>query len=257
MSSTKYIRPMGFREILGAMFRVYWKIFIPIIILNIIVNYFTLAIGLVAGLFVGPVLMMASNAILGQRVKAWQSIRKGISPGLIFKIAVLSFGFILFIAILAILLLFLIMGAAPDSEIAPYVWMGSAIYAYLLLSPIWIFVPMIMLIEQKGLRASIKRSFQILRKNFRRILLMDLFINLVLTVIAIVWFLLFYDPQFEPFVNFLTGVIVAFVLVSVTGLNVFPFVFVYYEYRARHENYNEELLTQEMGYQPIEEMMMV
>jgi hypothetical protein len=245
MSTTKFIRPMSFRETIGTMYRLYLKMMIPIIILNLIVNYLTVGIGILVGIFVGPVLMMASNAMLGQRVKAWQSIKKGVSPALFFKIAVAS----------VIYMLIVLLPAIPF--ISQDINFGLALYAffYLLLSPLWIFIPMIMILEKLGLRASTKRSFQILRKNSGRILQMDLFVTSICVLMTVVFTSLHMDP--DPNTNFAISTFGAWLLTSLTGFNALPYVFVYYEYRARNENYTEELMTEEMGYQPIEEMMTV
>jgi hypothetical protein len=43
----------------------------------------------------------------------------------------------------------------------------------------------------------------------------------------------------------------------VLGLSNILYVFHYYQVRAEKEGFNEELLAQELGYQPIEEMMTV
>jgi hypothetical protein len=245
MSTTKFIRPMSFRETIGTMYRLYLKMMIPIIILNLIVNYVTVGIGILVGIFVGPVLMMASNAMLGQRVKAWQSIKKGVSPALFFKIALVSVTYVLLVLIATIPFF------SMDTDLA-----GSFyVMLYLFLAPLWIFIPMIMILEKQGLRASIKRSFQILRKDFSRILQMDLFITGVCFLMALVFSLGGTEPG--PYGNFFIGTIIAWLVVSLTGFNALPYVFVYYEYRARKENYTEELMTEEMGYQPIEEMMTV
>ena len=245
MSTTKFIRPMSFWQMIGTMYRLYLKMMVPIIILNLLVNYLTVGIGILVGIFVGPVLMMASNAMLGQRVKALQSIKKGIAPGLFLKIALVSITYLLLVLLATIPFL----GQDVSLVIALYMML------YLFLAPLWIFIPMIMILEKLGLRASIRRSFQILRKNFGRILMMDMFVIAICLIIAFGFASIAGDP--DPMLNFATGAYVAWFLASVTGFNALPYVFVYYEYRARKENYTEQLMTEEMGYQPIEEMMTV
>jgi hypothetical protein len=253
MSLANYIRPMSFRETLGTMFRLYWKVFIPIIVMNIIVNVITFSTFTFIGLLVGPVLIMTSNVMLGQRVKVWQSIRKGVSLGLVFKMALVSIVFLGVIVLLAMVVGGVIGGIAGSDKVGYAV--GIIIYA--LLSPLWIFIPMIMLLEKQGLRASIQRSFQILKKNFIRVAQMDIFINLVLAVMSILLYLLVNDPTQDFFTNFTVGVGFAMLIAAITGFNAIPFVFVYYEFRARFENYSDALLTEELGYQPIEEMMTI
>jgi hypothetical protein len=270
MADTKYIRPMSFRATIGTMYRLYLKIMVPITLLNIVVviflmrlsarffsedqlygsDYLMLLTGLFAGVFVGPILMMTSNVILRKRVKVWESLRKGISLGLFLKITLVVIVYTIILAIIG-------KNIYNNLYISYVVGESIFIYGYLFLSPIWVFIPMIMILEKKGLRASFKRSFQILRKNFLRILQMDIFITLIFTILALILTNLEWDPAYSPDINFLSSLSDAIVIPVIFGFNTLPYVFVYYEYRARHENYSEELLTQEMGYQPMEEMMSV
>lgn len=251
MSLTNYIRPMSFRETVGLMFRLYWKVFIPIIVMNIIINVISLSVFTFIGVLVGPVLIMTSNVMLGQRVKVWQSIKKGVSLGLIIKMAVVSIVFLGIIVLVAILV-----GGATAAIFNDNIGAAIGIIIYALLSPLWIFIPMIMLLEKQGMFVSIRRSFQILRKNFTRVVQMDLFVNLVLAVLSVLFAPIFPDPSGAA-ASFENGVIAAMIVGAITSFNVFPFVFVYYDYRARFENYSDALLTEELGYQPIEEMMTI
>ncbi len=244
MSTSKYIRPMSFGETIGTMYRLYVRFMVPILVLNILIAVMSWWV-LLVGAFVGPVLMMTSNAILGKSPKVWDSFRRGIISVSFLKIAVVSIVYIVLILIAALL------AGALNKEMAA--GLPMLIYPYLFLSPLWIFIPMIMLLEKKGLRASIRRSFQILRKDFSRILQMDIFITLFFIVIAFLWALL----GGLSADNFAVGSVVALFLTLITGFASMPYVFVYYEYRARYENYTEELLTEELGYQPIEEMLTV
>lgn len=253
MSLTNYIRPMNFRETVGIMFRLYWKVFIPILVMNIIINVITLSTFTFIGLLVGPVLVMTSNVMLGQRVKVWQSIKKGVSVGLIFKMALVSVVFLGVIIVLAMIVGGIIGGIFNNENVG----LAIGIIIYALLSPLWIFIPMSMVLEKQSLRASIKRSFQILRKNFIRVVQMDIFVNLVLALITVLCALIFPDSSGDFPASLGNGVIAAMLLAAITGFNAFPFVFVYYDFRARFENYSDALLTEEMGYQPMEEMMNV
>jgi len=248
MSITRYIRPMSFGETLSSMYRLYLKIMVPILLLNTLIVAMSWWV-LLVGAFVGPVLIMTSNAILGKPLKVWGSFWNGIFSSDFVKIALSSIGYILLIVF--IFLFFLITGVfgdATDFNVGPPI----LVYSYVILLPIWVFIPMVMLLEKKGLRASIKRSFQILRKNFSRVLQMDIFIIVFIAVTAYLFSLLMGSTG-----GFSAGSYFALLLFLFTGFSSLPYVFVYYEYRARHENYSEELLTQEMGYQPMEEMMNV
>lgn len=246
MTATKYIRPMSFFETLGSMYRLYLKIMFPILLLNIILVIMSWWV-LIVGAFVGPVLMMTSNAILGKPLKVWDSFRRGIFSVSFLKIAIASIGYIILISIPAIVALaFSTTDASIDAS------MVFSMYVYLILIPIWVFIPMIMLLEKKGLRASIKRSFRIVRKNFFRILQMDIFLIVIVTLMASFLNIIFEENAFSSL-----GVLIAFFMGLISGFSVLPYVFIYYEYRARHEDYSEELLTQEMGYESMEEMMSV
>ncbi len=237
MTTTKYIRAMSFWETVGTMYRLYFKIMIPVFLLNIVI--FSIA-GSGFLVFIGPILIITSNVILSKPLKVWSSSWKGIFSGAFLKIAVSSIGYMILILILPMLLM------ANGSDMLVLPMFG---YLYILLLPIWIFVPIIILLEKKGLRASVKRSFQIIRKNFSRILQMDIFIVVVFTLLAVLFAL--------PGGNFMNGLSLSLGLFILSGFSCLPYVLVYYEYRARYEGYSEELLAQEMGYQPMEEMMSV
>lgn len=242
---------MSFFGTLGTMYRLYFKIMVPILILNIILVVMSWWV-LIVGAFVGPVLMMTSNAILGRPLKVLDSFRRGVFSVSFLKIAIASIAYIAFIFIVAVVFGMVASGGSGDlSDTTTNSLIVFMLYAYVILVPLWIFVPMIMLLEKKGLRASIKRSFQILRRNFVRILQMDIFITAIFTVMVF----LFASVTGGDASSRLGAAIIAFFLPLLTGFSSLPYVFVYYEYRARRENYNEELLTQELGYQPIEEMM--
>lgn len=238
MSTSNYIRPMSIGETIGSMFRLAFKIIGPAMLLYMVLIPISF-LGTVAT--AGPVLIMISNAILGKRLKLWNSIRTGIFSASFLKIAVLSFGSTIVVVMLS-LVLFPALASTETGIFIPYTCF------HIILDPILIFIPMIMLLEKKGLRASTKRSFQILRKNFPRVIQMIVFISLILAVMVLL-FLAAGDIG--------NAFLTAYTLANFLGFTTLPYVFMYYEYRARYENYSEELLTEELGYQPIEEMMNV
>jgi hypothetical protein len=245
MSATKYIRPMSFGQTINSMYRMYLRIMIPILLLNgllVLMSWWVLFVGA----FVGPVLLMTSNAILDKPLKVLSSFWKGVFSFAFLKIALSSIIYIIFI-----ILLFGVPSSLLTNDTNQAITI--TIFAYIILLPIWIFIPIIMLLEKKGLRASTKRSFQILRKNFSRILKMDIFIIVVIAVMTSILSAIFGGGS----ENFAMSTFFALGLFLFTGFSSLPYVLVYYEYRARYENYSEELLTQEMGYQPMEEMMNV
>jgi len=240
---------MSFRETISSMYRLYLKIMVPILLLNTLIVAMSWWV-LLVGAFVGPVLIMTSNAILGKPLKVWGSFRKGIFSVAFLKVALSSIGYVF--------ILYVIFFKSDLIFLESSVYFPLLIYSYIIFLPIWIFIPMILLLEKKGLRASIKRSFQILRKNFSRILQMDIFIIVIFTFMAILGSLLaLLVETVETTDIFAAGSVFALFPFLFSGFSSLPYVFVYYEYRARHENYSEELLAQEMGYQPMEEMMNV
>lgn len=232
MEKTKYIKPMGFVELNITMLRLYFSFFVPILILNIIIVSMSWW-ALIVGAFVGPVLLMTSNAILGKPVKAIESFRNGIFSVAFVKIAVSS--------IIYLVVVFLITIGFQS--------LTAVFYVYILLIPLWIFTPMIILLEKKSLWDSVKRSFSILTKNLVKILQMDILVLLIYSALGAALGFLIQEMEI--------GFTLAFFIPLITGFSTLPYVFVYYEFRARHENYSEELLAQELGYQPIEEMMTV
>jgi hypothetical protein len=81
---------------------------------------------------------------------------------------------------------------------------------------------------------------------------MDIFLMVIVTIIAS-----FLNSIFDESTFYSLGIVGALYMGLISGFSALPYVFVYYEYRARHEDYSEELLTQEMGYESMEDMMSV
>jgi hypothetical protein len=237
MTTARYIRPMSFGASLGSMYKLYLKIFLPIVLINLILAFAGGSL-LFTGAFVGPILLMTSNAILEKPIRAMESLKKGILSITFLKIALVSFGYLLIVGLVS-------MVGFGVNDSAGYIILA---YVYILLTPLWIFIPMIMLLEKKGMFASIKRSFHILRKSFSRIMQVDFFIVGIFAIMA----LLFIGQQDYAYITL--GLVF---LPLLTGFLSMPYVFVYYDYRARYEDYTEELLAQELGYEAIEEMMTV
>ena len=246
MSTSKYIRPMSFRETIGTMYKLYLKIMLPILLLNTILVAMSWWV-LVVGAFVGPILLMTSNAILNKPLRVWDSLIKGIFSWAFLKIAVSSIAYIVILLVIS----------SPALIQGSLTGFGLLAYLYLFFLPVWIFIPMVMLLEKTGLRASVKGSFQILRNDFSRIFRMTLFLTGFIAVMALAAMPLLAGNGYTFAENYAMFSLFAMILPLFTGFSSLPYVFVYYEYRARYENYSEELLTEELGYQPIEEMMTV
>lgn len=249
MSTSNYIRPMSFPQMIGTMYKLYLRIMLPILGLNTILVIMSVWV-LAVGAFVGPILIMTSNAILNRPLKVWNSLLKGIISWAFLKIAISSIAYLMFVLIISIPFFFTV----PNI----FVWLGILGYLYLFFLPIWVFIPMVMLLEKKGLRASVRRSFQILRNGFGNILKMSLFLTIFIVVVSLLFAALVNSTSGAPFSeDFGFASFLGILLPLFTGFSSLPYVFVYYEYRARHENYSEELLAEELGYQPVQEMMTV
>lgn len=237
MSTSNYIRPMSFREIIGSAFRVFIKILVPAFFLNFFLTLLGAFVGMIA--IAGPTLLVSSNAILGKRLKIWDSVRKGMFSITFLKILALS-SIVTFIYVLIVL---------PIMNSNDNLGITLVYILHIILDPMLIYIPMIMFLEKKGLRASIRRSFQVLRANFSRTVGM---IILMVAILLAITFIFMAASQ-----AFADALLYAYLIMTYLGLTVLPYVFLYYEYRARHENYNEELLTQELGYLTMDEMMTV
>jgi hypothetical protein len=130
---------------------------IPILLLNgflVAMSWWVIFIGA----FIGPVLMMTSNAILGKPLKVWGSVRKGIFSTSFFKMA--------FASLIYLALIYFINRITGVLSLEKEIGILPLFSSYIIFIPVWVFIPMAMLLERKGLQESVKRSFQILQKKF-------------------------------------------------------------------------------------------
>ena len=110
---------------------------------------------------------------------------------------------------------------------------------------------MVYLIEKRSFGNALKRTFQIIWGNKGRL-------AVVTILLLIFWPIYNLTIGLQLYYIFLSDVFSVYLLAFflVPFYNLF-YMLMYYEYRARHENYNEEILAQDMGYQPMQEMMSI
>jgi len=260
---------MGTIEIWRSVFELYRQYFLKLILVNAFVmvsslfSYGTALLGLQAGTESGSIVLVcllpsisvvlgliaiyiglaativaASNAVLGRPVSVGGALRRVFSARLIWRLLLASIEVGIRIEIGFVLLII------PGIILS--VW-------YLFFSPV-------LVLEKITARSVLlKRSRELVRGHFWRLLF--------------VYGILFYIPYLV--ISFVMGILVgltgldvllaqlvSMVLGSIYGLVAAPvgsllLTLLYYDLRARKENYNEELLAQEMGYRPLGEMVTV
>ncbi len=269
MNKTSYVRPMGIIEMFRSVFELYRQHFFQLILVNAIIiipslfSNMALFLGLQAdsialqcvlpsiffiftfiAIYFGlaATTVAASNAVLGRPVSARGAFQRVFSAQLIWRLFVASLEVGLRIELGMILLII--------PGIIASVW-------YLLFSPILVLEK---IIHRPTL---LKRSRELTRGHFWRVLF--------------TYGILFYIPNFivssiigyqtviigvRMGLSILSSQIVSLFVASFYSLVVAPvgsllLILLYYDLRARKENYNEELLAQEMGYRPLGEMVTV
>lgn len=293
MSTSKYIRSMSFGELMRSTFSLYLKSFWPVWFILILINLlfdpiiqrFILAIGLdnlqtlllvpifLPALFIGPAMLIISNIVLERPKKSLTSFLKGMSLGMILKI------FLLFSPILIIILVSRILGL-----LGPYFEKLYLLFSIplLVLTPLWVFYPMSLLLEKKSVLEAMRRTKTFTGGQVKRLLQIQL---LTILLSALFWplgiaryFLMWLPdtPVAEWFGFGLFGIVdvigiggvvnaivnriangLVLVLPITLGFVITMYILHYYQVRAEKENFSEELLAQELGYQPMEEMMNV
>jgi hypothetical protein len=229
--------------------------------------YFLIMIFLPA-LFIGPAMLNISNVILERPGKTLTSFGRGMSPGMILKI-------FLFFAPVIVLILILRYGNIPGLSII-FTQFGVLFLIFniplLFLTPLWIFYPMILLLEKKSILQSVRRLRIFASGQFRKLVPIQVLLVLITVILIPLGGYIYRSIYPEEFSTLVTGVLedqhwaylpwiisnCLFYIVTIPfGIGITTYVLHYYQVRAAKENFNEELLAQELGYQPIEEMMTV
>ena len=144
----------------------------------------------------------------------------------------------------------------------------------LLLTPIWIFYPMILLLKKKGFTESIRRMGTFISGQLKRLFQIQILskvLTSILTPIGMKYWQNAYnilpinDPVYAQVLGWSYYTVLRnyismglfFTMPLTFGIMITMYVLHYYQVRAENEKFTEELLAQELGYQPVEEMMTV
>lgn len=290
MSTTKYIRPMGFGEFFRVSLNLFvrtiwplWMIYLLIVFtFNPVFRWFFInfvptewqrvawdlhvfAFILLPAFFIGPAMLTISNVILERPKKTVANFRLGMSLSMIFKI-------LMFYSPVLILIPLLRYSIRASSGMLFLLFTIPLLF----FTPIWVFYPIALLLEKKNVVDSVRRIRTFVSGQFKRLLQIQLL--LILFIALITPFALYYAEYYSmtvdkiSYLEFISsatskalfGALADFLSDALflamplpLGFAITMYVLHYYQVRAVKENYSEELLAQELGYQPIEEMMTV
>jgi hypothetical protein len=223
-----------------------------------------------ATVFVAAAMLIAiSNAILGRPVQVGGSYRRAWSGTLIWKMLIVSLPFSLIYIGIASWTLKMIQAQAS--------WLVIVIECLILtaISIILAFIAPIVVLEKLSAAKSFTRLVSLFWSNVRRLLInygVFWFIPIYLLSIFLTNRIAFpitnaltadiTDIPTVIQISFVVGLVVGFLVSSIIGLFLNPFgsllsTLLYYDTRARKENYDQELLAQEMGYEVSTEMITV
>jgi len=205
---------------------------------------FTYAVYFLIFFVLGAMMVATSNGVLGRPVSVKNALQRVFAGRIGWKIFL--GGLLVGLGVVCGLILFIIPGI------------------YLIIR--WSFVTQAIVLEKEGVRDSLKRSGDLVRGNFWLVFfayIISFAISLIATYglnyliiisLGIIGFN-FYSAAGAFLIKLTPGVYIGSL---VTG----PFLFLtnvvlYYSLRARKENYNEELLAVEMGYEPLPETITV
>ena len=285
MQSASYVRPMTISEIYTAAFRLYGRHYRPLLVINFIYTVLVLALNYfnrpAAGTSLGFLLAVmtelvqvyiyavmvvaASNAVLARPVRVGPAFRRPASPPVLAKLLIFS----LPLPLMRLLYLaFFPLPAEPASSLpaltsyfgGSFILFGLMFAARILL----LFAAPVSILEKRGILDTLRRvlrlSWQFAGANFVRYGIFFVPFQALRWIAARIFLfgglLLAASTQFS-----LTGM-AAFLLMQVPLGLVILFlnplgnlvaVLLYYDARARSENYHHEVLAEEMGYQPITE----
>jgi hypothetical protein len=223
----------------------------------------------VIGVFVSAAMLFAiSNAVLGRPIHARESYRRAWSVELLWKLLVLSIPFVILSAGISLILQFL--------AGYPFLLLCFLPFEYLILTISAImmtFLSPIAVLEKRGILSSVGRLFSLFVGNIGRLLLnYGLFWFIPVYILSIVLTFIFAfpigmivtssmtDPVAAQQVNMSVGTVIGFLVSLPITMFITPFgtllsILLYYDTRARKENYNETLLAEEMGQELIPELI--
>lgn len=259
MNTEKFVRPMKFWELFKIGFSLLRRHLWLLVAINILPAVIIFAgaflpagsllgamLTLIAYIFqyfaIAMTLLLASNMALGRTVNlrnAWNQARSG---ALFRRLLAASFWLI----VLAVILLIV---AQINSVIELLVY----VFAIVLLCALFM-MSCIAILEKRSGFHTVQRAVLFTFRNFWRIafslLVMFIIVGIVPTVVLAP--IIAFD---NPIIILLLLLLFLFVTALMMAFQNLTVVLLYYEIRARKENYNEEILAQDMGYQASIEMM--
>ncbi len=265
MTTPHYVRAMGTSEIFRSAFELYRRNFRQFLLMNLTAVAAYLIINLLDDVLIGNLnaseragianllalclsafltfvnlaviyavlaatMVATSNAVLGRPISVRGAYRRILSPILLGRIFLASFLVSLIVDIG--LVLFIIPG------IVFFVW--------------FLFVPLIITLEWAGVRAALGRSRKLIQNNFWRVLLTASCYMVPVTILyvaaaAVAKNALGISPDdvwLSALVSLSVSSLIGLLIESITGL---IFSLLYFDARARKENFNEALLAVEIG----------
>ncbi len=263
-----FVRIMGTGEIIGAafqlLFRHFFKLtFLSLIVLaiNLIVSFSILLVSILTpeigrsfisfvtlfsvSIMLGVVitqlsaatLLATSNAILGRPVRIWRVLGQIFSINLFGRLLLASL-------VIAIIVMF------------GYVLL---IIPGLVLIVLYSFTSHVLVLEKLDVPDAMTRSRKLVSGEFWHvvwIMFLSAILSLLLTLIPLL-VAGFVINSGDPMVLIFAGLLYLIALLIVSPFYTLVLTLLYYDLRARKENYNEEVLAEELGYEPLAEMLTV
>lgn len=290
MQETNFVRPMTLREIFRGSFVLYrrhfWTFLAITLVytllyypLNTLINWTVPESGEeLANILISPILnfayaatvIAASNAALGRPVKLLDSYRRVLTPRILLIMVVFGLPF----QLVSFLYGEIYAAAVPAGERLTFAENLVDFFALPLVSvavhTLLIFRAQVTVLEKRGLWDTIRRVVRLSLENFNRKLLVTTFIWKLFYFWLVLWipFILVTPPVLIYVL--LTGsqpsdaaiwiglqIPAALFELFVSPYGLLLSILLYYDVRARKEAYNQMVLAEEMGYQPITELITV
>lgn len=263
--SENFVRPMKFWELFKVGFRILSQHMWLLVAINILPSIFIFAGSLMTDksgiptvpgfililigyvfqyLSIAMTLLIASDITLGRTVNLRNALNQARSSALFRRLLAASFWFIVLAAIL------LLAALAIDSF---PLWVFVAVVLIVVVCAFFLMSCVAILEKRSGFH-TVKRSVLFTFRNFGRIALSLLVMFLIVIVLPQVVLTPIVVADNALIILFLF-VLYLFVTALVMAFQNLIVVLLYYEIRARKENYSEELLAQDLGYQASIEMM--
>ena len=288
-TAENFVRPMGFWELFGVGFKIFLRHFWLFVALTGVPAIFSFVgaglgqstdatqtqkligliiqlLGIVLSFFsVAITLLVASYITIGQTINLKYIAKQALSGALFRKLVSVSLVIALptgIVTIIYVVLMFgLLTGSSSISNSTAQLLLIAIFCGLILAFPLLIifltsatfFTSCVAVLEKRSVGDTIRRAWSLTLFNYWRIVFS-----------LIVFFILILIMQFSvlPLLLAKSGLLIILftlvyllVLASISSFQNLTIVLLYYEIRARKENYNKTLLAQEMGYASITEMI--